>query len=84
MSDIAIRVEGLGKEYQIGAKAERYKTLRESLASLATLPARMFSRSRRRVDEKIWALRDVNFDVRPGEVVGVIGRNGAGDRKSVV
>jgi lipopolysaccharide transport system ATP-binding protein len=78
MSDVAIRVQGLGKEYQIGAKAERYKTLRESLASLATLPARMFSRSGRRVDEKIWALRDVNFDVRPGEVVGVIGRNGAG------
>lgn len=78
MSDVAIRVKDLGKEYRIGAKAEKYKTLRDSFAAFAAAPLRRFSRTSRRGDELIWALQDVNFDVRPGEVVGLIGRNGAG------
>lgn len=79
MNDIAISVRDLSKEYRIGAKAEKYKTLRDSLASMASAPLRLFARGgRRRSDERIWALRDVTFAVQPGEVVGLIGRNGAG------
>ena len=37
MSDIAIRVEGLGKQYRIG-KRERYHTLRDSLADSLSTP----------------------------------------------
>jgi lipopolysaccharide transport system ATP-binding protein len=77
---IAIRVDELSKEYRIGQRVERYKTLRESLASMASAPARLFRRrSRRPVGaEQLWALRDVSFEIGAGEVVGVIGRNGAG------
>ena len=78
MSDVAIRVKDLGKEYRIGAKVEKYKTLRDSFASFAAAPLRRFARTSRRGDELIWALQDVNFDILPGEVVGLIGRNGAG------
>ncbi|MCC6862417.1 MAG: ABC transporter ATP-binding protein [Bryobacterales bacterium] len=83
MSDVAIRVEGLGKRYRIGSHKKRYKTLRESLAGVASgslRRARSLLRGEpvRTPPPSIWALRDVTFDVRRGEVLGVIGRNGAG------
>ena len=79
MSDIAVRVRGLSKEYRIGLRAEKYKTLRDSIAALASAPARLLRRrARGEGEDQIWALRDVNFEVKAGEVVGIIGRNGAG------
>ena len=77
MSDIAIRVENLGKRYRIGATVQRYRTLRETLSDAVTTPIRRLRAGREEVDY-IWALRNVSFDVRQGQVLGVIGRNGAG------
>jgi lipopolysaccharide transport system ATP-binding protein len=79
MSDIAIRVEGLGKRYKLGA-AERNRTLRDTLADTFTAPFRRLRRGRSaRADGEIfWALEGISFDVQQGEVIGIIGRNGAG------
>ena len=74
MSDIAIRVEGLSKQYRIG-KVERYRTLRDSLTEAVTAPFRHRTQS---PSETIWALKDVSFEIPRGAVVGVIGSNGAG------
>ncbi len=72
MSDVAIRVEGLGKRYSIGARQRRYDTLRDLVLST-------FRRSGSDgPDGHIWALKDVSLQVQRGEVVGIIGRNGAG------
>lgn len=85
MSDIAIRVQNLSKEYRIGAAQAPYKTIRESLADAVQAPFRRAAGLLRgqaygaaQLNEKIWALKDVSFEVKRGEVVGVIGRNGAG------
>jgi ABC-type polysaccharide/polyol phosphate transport system ATPase subunit len=74
MSEIVIRVEGLGKRYRVGER-ERYLALRDVLTRLLASPLRL--RNRRPVDF-LWALRNINFDISRGEVVGLIGRNGAG------
>lgn len=77
MSDLAIRVENLGKEYRIGVSQERYRTLRDSLARVARDPLGSI-RGTLGNNSTIWALKDVSFEVKRGQVLGVIGRNGAG------
>lgn len=91
MSDIAIRVENLGKRYRIGRLQQRHDTLRDAIAAklrwkrdaaglfpdLRThLPGHLSPVSGQ--NDFIWALKDVSFEVKRGEVVGIIGRNGAG------
>src|ERR1035437_6336284 len=78
MSDVAISVEGLGKRYQIGRHQDPYGRLTESLWKALRSPIDLVRRKHRETGEWIWALRDVSFEVRQGDVVGVIGRNGSG------
>ena len=95
MSDIAIRVENLSKRYRIGLKEEMHDTLFGAMADFVHQPIKnlrrlsRFEENGRDSEDIIWALKDVSFEVKRGEVVGtlalrcgcnagVIGRNGAG------
>jgi len=83
MGTPAIEVEGLGKRYRIGAAVNRHRTLRDALAARAhgTMDAigrRLRGDFRRRAQNTIWALQDVEFSIEHGETVGIIGSNGAG------
>ena len=76
----AIRAEALGKRYRI-TRRQRYLALRDLLGEVLHAPLRLLKRGSTSVSHEqreIWALCDVGFEVKPGEVVGVIGRNGAG------
>jgi lipopolysaccharide transport system ATP-binding protein len=74
MSEYAIRAVGLGKQYRLGDQP-RYKTLREAISGLASAPWR---RARTAPEKQFWALKDVSFEIKQGQAVGIIGRNGAG------
>jgi len=88
MSDTVIRVENLSKKYLVGhqsAERERYTALRDVIGREARNFLRKavdVVRGREIVQgdqvEEFWALKDVNFEVKRGEVLGIIGRNGAG------
>ena len=75
-----ISVEGLGKSYTIRHEGQtRYKSLREEFFKL---PKRLLSRSGQS-QEEFWALKDVNFDIMPGERVlceGRVASRGVGSR----
>ncbi len=64
-SDVALRASGLGKAYEIYARP--IDRLRQALGG-----------RRRKHFQEFWALRDVKFEARRGECLGIIGRNGSG------
>lgn len=78
MNDVAIRVEGLGKQYRLGGPRERYSTLQDQIRKWTSLRALLRRSPRTGARPPFWALKDVSFEIKRGEVVGVIGRNGAG------
>lgn len=64
----AIVVEGLAKQFR-SYHADRPRTLKEAFVRRL---------QHMQAGESFWALRDVSFDVKPGQIVGIVGSNGAG------
>ena len=71
--DVLIRVQGLGKRYEI------YPTPRDRLKQfLLPVVRKILGISNKQYFTEFWALRDVSFEIRRGETVGIVGRNGSG------
>lgn len=86
MSNVVIRVENLGKQYRLGqvgtgtiandvnrwwhrirGKEDPYLKIGETN-----------DRTKKGDSDLVWAIKDINFEVKQGEVLGIIGKNGAG------
>jgi ABC-type polysaccharide/polyol phosphate transport system ATPase subunit len=65
MSDLAVDVQDVSKRFRL--YHEKYTSLKEKLIHIGRVPY-----------EDLWALRDVSFEVKEGETVGILGRNGSG------
>lgn len=84
MGDSIIRVENLSKCYRIGLKEKKADTFAQQLWNNFKAPLDNFKRIKslgkfNDANESVhWALKDVNFEVKQGEVLGIIGKNGAG------
>ncbi len=84
MGEAVIKVSGLSKQYRIGVRDNDYDTLFGKIGGMLKAPVRNFKRLRSlsrfsENDQQVhWALRDINFEVKQGAVLGIIGHNGAG------
>ena len=72
MSDIAIRINNLSKKYKLGAYASG------SLRVALTDGFNKLLGKKPRVEGDFWALKNINLEIKKGEVVGIVGHNGAG------
>ncbi len=81
MSDSIISVENLSKRYHIGRQSDRGDGLRHIMEQAVRAPFRMLSgkgRGDNAKTEEFWAVNDVSLEIKRGDMLGIVGRNGAG------
>ena len=87
MTDVAIKVENISKQYRIGLEEETKDTFVGAMGSILKSPFQnlkrinkltSFNENKNESNDIIWALKGISFEVKRGEVLGIIGANGAG------
>jgi lipopolysaccharide transport system ATP-binding protein len=78
-----IEIKNISKKYNITHQRGGYVALRDILTNIMMSPFAFLKKKAKQVagletKEEFWALKDINFEVKKGEVIGIIGRNGAG------
>jgi len=80
MNDFSIKVESLSKEYILGGAEPHFDSFRDMLMNMFKSPLNKYRvlQGQDKSLKRFNALDDINFEIAPGEIVGVIGHNGAG------
>jgi len=78
-----IEIKNIGKKYNITHQRGGYVALRDVLTNIAKSPFRFLKHKAKKMagmetKEEFWALKDINLEIKQGEIIGIIGRNGAG------
>jgi lipopolysaccharide transport system ATP-binding protein len=69
-----LEIQNVSKKFRINHEQSPYLSLRDSITRFFSSPLKNLGRD----TEEFWALKDLNFNVMPGETIGIIGKNGAG------
>jgi len=86
MSDIILKAENISKQYRLGLVGtgtmshdlNRWWHLMRGKEDPYLKIGELNDRSTQANSDYVWALKDINFEVKQGEVLGIIGKNGAG------
>ena len=78
MKDFIIEAENLSKKYRIVHLEGGFITLRDKIGGAISHPIALLKSLKHNTREDFWALRDINFSIEAGEIVGIIVGNGAG------
>ena len=86
MSEVVIKIENVGKQYHLGKVGtgtishdlNRWWAKVRGKEDPYLKIGEVNDRTKKGTSDLVWAIKDINFDVKKGEVLGIIGRNGAG------